>query len=275
MKLLEKNNVAQTVFDGARLNKILLQNKNGILLGCDLIYTSQKILISKGLLTIEGFRVVFDNEDLLTMTVLPSSLTKYVMAIRLTVANADIMYELVTNLATEAVHDDILTDEAGVFEYPLCEYYADATGIIQVNSFARKLNFTVVAYDDTDIRGLLSGKADLANGKLRLDQLPYKADDFVRLASITTQPVTVDPEIKKYFDITTGHLFEHDGINWVDIGVPDADALYVCDNAFYKYDGGVMLNSYLPVRASGSEAAAGTDNNKFITPVTLKEVMDA
>jgi hypothetical protein len=275
MKLLEKNNVAQTVFDGARLNKILLQNKNGILLGCDLAFTAQKILVSKGLLTIEGFRVVFDNEDLLTMTVLPSSLTKYVMAIRLTVANADILYELVTNLSTEAVHDDILTDEAGAYEYPLCEYYADATGIIQVVTLARKLNFTVWSYDDTEIRGLLPGKADLVNGKLKLDQLPYEADDTKRLASITIQPATVDSVIKKYFDVATGHLFEHNGTDWVDIGTPDPDALYIYENAFYKYDGGVMVNSYLPVPASQSAAQAGTDTTGYITPSTLKAVMDA
>jgi hypothetical protein len=122
---------------------------------------------------------------------------------------------------------------------------------------------------------LLAGKADLVNGKLNLNQLPYEADDTKILASITIQPETVDPVIKKYFDLATGHLFEHNGTEWVDIGAPDPDALYIYDNAFYKYGGGVMVNSYLPVPASSDEAQAGTNTSKYITPSTLKFVMDA
>jgi hypothetical protein len=137
MRLLEKKSTEQTYFDGAQWNNYNTKSDNGRVFGCELIATSDKILISAGLLVVRGYRVSFDNEQLINFNAFPTTNDLMNLVLRINVSANDSEAIITTEPASNY---DAIEKGIGIYDYILATFVLTLEGIIDLTPLVRNIN---------------------------------------------------------------------------------------------------------------------------------------
>ncbi len=142
MKLLESvttidNNVAQQVEDGALINFQAADQRSGLIWGCEITTSANKVYIDSGLLMIRGYRIKITQRELLydfTSVPFPSSnQTKYI-CIRITRTGHDATYSIIIMDPSEAYGGSRIERIEGSYTYRLVKVELDYNGIKNTTS---------------------------------------------------------------------------------------------------------------------------------------------
>ena len=132
----KKYHVEQTFFDGAQLNHFITNNSVGRIFGLTLSYTSQQLLISKGLLVVRGYRVSFGNEVLMTFDSYPAQTETQNLILRITVTQDDSSAAITTGAIT---YMDDIEKGVGTYDYLLATFIIGQTGIREITPQIRDI----------------------------------------------------------------------------------------------------------------------------------------
>lgn len=142
MELLETLGAIQYPKDGALLNYISLNKQNGIINGCLITKAGNSIVISAGMLVIQGYRVKFQNaEELLkeaTIKTLPNG--SYKLFIRIIASSGDASAEIKYTLATAPLIAVQVQLQDGSFDLQLCSFTVSSGGLASVKSSLSYVN---------------------------------------------------------------------------------------------------------------------------------------
>lgn len=142
MKLLESvttidNNVAQQVEDGALINFQAADQRSGLIWGCGLSTSANKVYIDPGLLMIRGFRLKISQREMLydfTSVPFPSaSQTKYI-GIKITRTGHDATYKVMLMDPSEGTGGTAIEKVEGSYIYRIVKVELDYNGIKNITS---------------------------------------------------------------------------------------------------------------------------------------------
>ncbi len=148
MRLLELKNDPQGigigVADGALLNFKALQEQNGAVEGADLSNSSGKLLVAKGTISIQGFRLqIKQTEELYDMAAFstPTSDEQYVV-IRVTYdsANDDASFYVTAQAATKTLSKtEIQKGQAGTYDYPIASFSKSGSSVVGFKPLMKRI----------------------------------------------------------------------------------------------------------------------------------------
>lgn len=141
MKLLESmntenNNVAQQVDDGALINFQAAGQRSGLLYGCSLTTSGNKIYIDPGVLMIRGYRLKIESkEEIYNASSLsfPSVTTTMYLILRITRTGHDATYSIFLSAQGASITTHIEKEE-GSYDYQLAKVVLISSGIANVVS---------------------------------------------------------------------------------------------------------------------------------------------
>lgn len=158
-----------------------------------------------------------------------------------------------------------------------------ASGVAPLNS-SSKIDSTYIP--DLSSTYLLANKKGAANGVAELDsnglvpesQLPSYVDDVIDLLALTNTAPSTCAKGDKYFNTTSNKIFTATATNtWGSTGkTPETGVIYVnlADNSTYRWSGSAMVKISNPLDiATLSEAQAGTNDTKVMTPLKVKQAL--
>lgn len=142
MELLETLGAVQYPSDGALLNYISLNKQNGIINGCLISKTGNSIVISAGMLVIQGYRIKFSQAEELLNSVTISSLANgsYRLYIRITSSSGDATAEIKFALATTPLSAVQVQFQDGSFDLQICSFTVSSGGLASVKSSLNYVN---------------------------------------------------------------------------------------------------------------------------------------
>jgi hypothetical protein len=147
LTLLEKQRTIQYPRSGALLNFHALGRQNGRLYGCQLVQsTSELIVLTTGVLVIQGFRVDVVDETVFnaSLALKPATPLRYYIILRIEAGLEDTEMELlVTDEAP--VNDTPIEERQGVFDYVLGVFNFGPAGISEFTSLIETIDTTVVS----------------------------------------------------------------------------------------------------------------------------------
>lgn len=144
-RLLEIKNdplgIGISVDNGALINYTALHKKNGILTGCTLSNQNGQLWIDKGTLSIQGFRIQFEEPemilDLSNFQTSSTGLFQVVIRINYDAIENTAEYEIVPILySTENVLNSVQIQEkiSGSFEFPIANFKKNGNEITEFKS---------------------------------------------------------------------------------------------------------------------------------------------
>lgn len=144
MELLETLGTIQYPRDGALLNFISLNKQNGIINGCLITKASNSIVISAGMLVIQGYRVRFIQAEELLNSEIISSLANgsYRLFIRVTSSAIDASAEIKYALSTTPLSAVQIQVQDGTFDLQLCSFTVSSGGLASVKSSLSYINLS-------------------------------------------------------------------------------------------------------------------------------------
>lgn len=128
-------------------------------------------------------------------------------------------------------------------------------------------------------KGAANGVAELdSNGLVPESQLPSYVDDVIDLLALTNTAPSTCAKGDKYFNTTSNKIFTATATNtWGSTGkTPETGVIYVnlADNSTYRWSGSAMVKISNPLDiATISEAQAGTNNTKAMTPLRVTQAI--
>lgn len=161
MNFLETNGVTIHVDNGALMNFKALHEQNGTIVGCNVTNNSGKVNVSKGTLSIRGYRVEFTgDEDVYDLTSYQiSDTSNYLVVAKITVNSTNRTSILEFNVKRESsglTQDPIEEGNDGVFEYPLVRFTKSNNAISSFTSLVNKIQSpTYEVATDEEIKALL------------------------------------------------------------------------------------------------------------------------
>lgn len=152
LTLLEKQRTIQYPRSGALLNFHALGRQNGRLYGCQLVQsTSELIVLTTGVLVIQGFRVDVVDETVFnaSLALKPATPLRYYIILRIEAGLEDTEMELlVTDEAP--VNDTPIEERQGVFDYVLGVFNFGPAGISEFISLIETIKDRIPNTAETD-----------------------------------------------------------------------------------------------------------------------------
>lgn len=146
MTLIEQNLVTSVHVDNeALINFKCLQSQDGAVFGCKVSNNSGKVRVSKGTLSIRGYRIEFpQDEDIYDLNSYQTNDTSnFLLCLRITYTEEDRNATLETIIQRESIalqNTAIEEGRAGSFDYPLVRFAKSSGSISKFESLAKTIS---------------------------------------------------------------------------------------------------------------------------------------
>jgi hypothetical protein len=131
MRVLESNGTEHTFFDGAATNNFTAGGKSGRVYGLTMSKTTQHVVLSAGMLLIRGYRIVFEGENIFTLSTFPAGVSTEKLILRLTVSSSSAS---VTFFLGDEEEKDNIEQGPGVYDYHIATLVMNSNGIQEITS---------------------------------------------------------------------------------------------------------------------------------------------
>lgn len=295
-KILEQNGIEIENIDGAAFNNFVIAGKNCILKGvldeCRIVKpSSNSLIVSKGVMIIQGVRIKILEDQLFTLTSTPAVNEAYQIIAQIELKqDRDLDFALFIRPAGESLqHTPLFKEESGVYEVEVGHFVYTSDGIIESLQATLPVAYGTPETVGEAVDGLMTqtingieklylsyqGKAvgggvdlpDADKGEQGVGIKKIESGTPTQSGEYTVTPITVTKTDgnKEFFNVSAKQ-----GIQGEKGEMSGADGLTVIqdengNNVLYLTLGGEIIGEGVPIPKGGGSGGGGSSNNAILT----------